>query len=95
MKAKISFDDGKVVELSQETTDKLRKELIKEDGQLIVDRFRAVKSGSGYLFALMDFGCNEWDGKMKVDDGNADATHYLMVYEVKEIIEGLQRMIGD
>ena len=89
----IEFDDGKRVELSVETTDRLRKELIADDRQLKVDRFRAVKDGSLIRIAIVECSNVVWD---KDDDGgNARATHLLLFDEIEEIIEGLKRLMGD
>lgn len=93
--AKLVFDDGKEVELSQETTDRLRKELIKDDGQLIVDRFRAVRDGHSFVrIALMPEECDYEDVWDELTVGNAASAHLLLIVEVEEIIEGLQRLIG-
>lgn len=90
--ASIKLDNGEEIELSQETTDRLRKELIRGDeNQLKVDRFRAAKEYDCVRIALTDFRDTVWDG----NDGGADASHLLMFSEVKKIIEGLTKMIGD
>lgn len=94
MKVRIEFEDGKSVELSEETT-RLRKELIKDDGQLVVDRFRAVKEEDCFVtVALMKYPGDKWDESF-TNSSNAKATHLLTYSEIKEIIKGLQKMIGD
>ena len=93
--AEIRFDDGRIVNLSEETIERLCKELFKDDKQLKVDRFRVIKHDSGCLFALMKYGNDVWDEKMKINGSNAEATHYLMRFEVQEIIAGLRRIINE
>ena len=91
----IRFDDGRIVNLSEETVKRLRKELFKDDKQLKVDCFRVAEYDNGYLFALMEYGSDVWDGEMEVCGSNAEATHYLMRSEIREIIEGLTRMLNE
>ena len=97
MKADIRFEDGTIVELSQETTDKLRAELVRDVEQLKVDRFRAVKEGTCIRIAIMSYNDDvddDWDGDI-YEDGNALVTHLLTSKEVREIIKGLKRLMGD
>jgi len=98
MKASLNFEDGVVVKLPQEITDRLRKELIKDDGQLKVDQFRAVAEVSCIRIAIMSNSNDVWDkkaGHSDYDKSNAMATHLLTPYEIREIIEGLTEMLGD
>ena len=98
MKAELRFDDGRTIEIPEEITKRLLKKLYRDDEQLKVDRFRAVKHGFGYLFALMETeaGFDDiWDGKMKTYGSNAKATHYLMRSEVRRIIVGLTRILDE
>lgn len=93
--SKIVFDDGKEVTLSKETVARLRKELVPvapDANQLKIDRFRAIKDGSGVSIALMAIFDDVWDGK--VDRSNAVETHFLLRGEVIRLITGLSDMIG-
>lgn len=93
MKATLNFEDGKKVELSEETTNRLRKELVKDDGQLVVDRFRAVKAGIFVRIAIVPGGfCFNWDGSEAESDDFT--THLLYKDEVRHIIVGLEKMIS-
>ena len=96
MKAEIKFDDGKIVELSQETTDKLRAELVKNDEQLKVGTFRALKSptSGGLRLAMMETERDKWDGEWHCLT-NAKAAEFYYPFEIRKIIEGLKRLIGD
>ena len=96
MKADIRFEDGTIVELSQETTDKLRAELIEEDKQLKVGTFRALKSptSSGLRLAMMETECDKWDGEWTCLT-NAKAAEFYYPFEIRKIIEGLKRLMGD
>ena len=95
MKAILKFDDGKTVELSQETTDRLRKELVKDDRQLKVDRFRAIKESYNFVrIALVISSDTVWNGECGGEKYQV-MTNLLAINEVRRIIEGLRRMIGD
>lgn len=95
MKATLRFNDGVEIELSQETTDRLRRELIKEDGQLKVDALRARKDSDYIRIALMNSPDEKWDGLSVMEDGNAKANRLFTFSEVREIIKGLDKMLKE
>lgn len=95
MKATLRFNDGIEIELSEETTNKLRAELVKDDGRLVVDRFRAQKDGKYIRIVLMNSCDAKWDGLSQVAGSNALANRLFNFSEIREIIEGLKRLIGE
>jgi len=97
MTATIDFGDGTKVELSQETTNRLRAELIKplppDHNQLKVDIFRAVlsPSGLGFRIAMMKEADDVWNGEWL--GSNVSNATYFRNSEVRDIIDGLTKML--
>ena len=91
--AEIRFDDGRIVTLSEETVERLRKEFYKDDKQLKVDRFRAVKDNTLVRIAIVSDRNYDWDGTPR--ENRDVATHLLYNSEVREIIAGLTRMLDE
>ena len=89
--------DGKRIDLSNETTDNLKKALnITEPKQVKVHCFRAVKvksGGCGYPYNLGGVydHTTKWDGKCVRSD-KAQITCYS-TSEVEQIIAGLQELL--
>lgn len=87
--------DGKRIDLSNETTDNLKKALnITEPKQVKVMWFRAAKTKGYYPYLIG--GCNEsaykWNGKTTVSNSEAYIQWYTEA-ELKQIIAGLQELL--
>lgn len=91
--AEIRFDNGTVVELPQEITGRLWKELFPDAEQLKVDCFRALKVTPGIRIAIMRCTNDVWNGEYSMP--NVRASYYFSTYEIKEIIAGLTRMLDE
>lgn len=94
MASKIVFDDGKIVELSKETTERLRKELSKPE-MLKVDKFMAFHSDTGYFrLALVNSLSFHWNGITGLETKDIQA-HSFTECELQEIITGLTKLLEE